>query len=125
MKGAIVTEAITIVGLIAIGALMFTQVPDMIDDIKDTLSKESVRAQAVEIANLLTLVNVATDDIDITITHNLPSEASYIVTVKDGYVIVESGEHKSLPTKTLSKLSFGPLAVKSLSITKNEIRGGA
>lgn len=120
-KGAIVTDAIAIVGLIAIGGLMFAQVPGLIDEIKDTLSKESVIAQSFEIANLITLVNIAPKDMSIEITHKLPSEVPYTVTVKDSYVTVEASNHKAI-TKTLSTHTFGPDAVKSLSITKKEIK---
>ena len=120
-KAAIVTDAITIVGMIAIGALMFAQVPGMIDDIKETLSQESVRAQAIEIANLITLVHAATENVEIKITHKLPSEGSYSVTVANGFVTVEAGNHKAV-AKTLSTLAFRPDSVKELEITKNEIK---
>lgn len=118
MKAAIVTDAITVVGMIAIGALMFAQVPGMADDIRDTLSKESVRAQAVEIANKLTLAGASPDDI--TVIHEMPSEVSYTVTVKDGYVTVENANDEAM-AKTLSQLTFGPEVVNSISITKTGI----
>lgn len=121
MKASVVTDAITVVGMIAIGALMFAQVPGMVNDIKDTLSKEAVQSQAVEIANLITLTNIVTEDVSIKIIHTLPPEGSYSLTVKNGYVTVESGGVKPV-VKTLSTLTFGPEIVKSLEITKNEIK---
>ena len=118
MKAAIVTDALTIVGMIAIGALMFSQIPDMIDEMKDTLSKESARAQAVEIANFATLVGFSPSDIQM--IHELP-DGSYTVTVKDGYVTVELSGQPPKQAKTLYTQPFGPNVVKSISITKSEI----
>jgi len=117
-KATIVTDAITIVGMIAIGALMFAQVPGMIDDMKNTLSQESVRAQSVEIANLVTLVSASPDNIEI--IHELPSGISYTVSIDDGNVAVEAGSYRAV-AKTFSTLEFGRSVVKSLSITKNKI----
>lgn len=120
-KGAVVTDAIAVVGLIAIGGLMFAQVPGMMEDIKETISQESVRSQAVEIADLITLVNAASEDVEIKIIHKLPPEGSYSVTVANGYVTVEAGGHKAV-AKTLSKLAFGSDIVRELEITKDEIK---
>ena len=119
MKAAIVTDAITIVGMIAIGALMFAQIPDMLDETKDILSKESARAQAVEIANFASLVSSSPADIQI--IQELPPDASYTVTIKDGYVTVELPGQPPATAKTLYTQSFGPDIVKSLSITKSGI----
>ena len=119
MKAAMVTDAITIVGMIAISALMLVKVPGMVDDMKTTLSQESVRSQAIEIANMITLVTAS--PYDIKIIHKLPSGASFTITVNDGNVTVQSGAFKAI-AKTSSGLTFGPDTVRTLSITKNEIR---
>ena len=119
VKAVAVTDAIIVVGMVAISALMFAQVPGMIDDIKVTLSKQSVRAQAVEIADKISLVSASPNDIEI--IHNLPLGVSYTITVKDGYVTVETASDKAAD-RTISTLTFGPDTVKSLSITKDEIK---
>jgi len=119
MKASIVTDAITIVGLVVIGGLMLAQIPDMIDEVKDTLSKESARAQAVEIANSASLISSSPADIQM--IHKLPSDASYTVTIKDGYVTVELPGQQPAGAKTLYTKPFGPDVVKSISITKSGI----
>lgn len=118
-KASAITDSVTIVGIIAISALMFAKVPGMVDDIKEILSKESVRAKSVEIANLLTLTSSSPNDIEI--IYKLPSKIPYVVTVRDGNVTVEAGGDRAV-AKTLSKIKFGPEFSHSLSITKTGIR---
>ncbi len=119
MKGNVVTNAITIIGIGVIGALMFTRVPGMIDDIKIVLSKTSVIGKAAEVADLLTLGKSSPDEIKI--TYKFPEEISYTLSVKDGYVNV-STENDWARSKTLSNVVFGSEVVKSIVITKNSIQ---
>ena len=122
MKKGLATDAIATVGILAISFLMFGQIPETVEDTKEMLSLESARAQSVEIANLLSLVHASPYDIEI--THKLPSEVSYKLTVGDGYVTVEVQGLPPIKHKTLSTLTFGPEFVRTVSITKTEIRGG-
>ena len=115
-----VTDALAFVGVVAIGVLMFARVPGVINDAKEALSIESVRAQAVEISSLISFVSSSPDYIEI--THKLPSTTDdFKLTVEDGYVTVEEANRKGVG-KTFSTVTFGPDTVKELSITKNEIR---
>lgn len=119
MKGNVVTNAITIIGIGVIGALMFTRVPGMIDDIKIVLSKTSVIGKAAEVADLLTLSKSSPDEIKI--TYKFPEETSYTLSVKDGYVNVSTEKDWAI-SKTLSNVAFGPDVVKAITITKNSIQ---
>ena len=103
LKGDAVTNTITIVGIAVIGALMFTKVPGVIDDIKIVLSKTSVIGKAAEIADLLTLSMTSPGDIKI--TYSLPEEVTYKVSVKDGYVNVSTDTEWAV-SKTLSNFCF-------------------
>ena len=118
LKGNAVTNAIAIIGIGVIGALMFTRVPGMIDDIKIVLSKTSVIGKAAEIADSLTLATSAPDDIKI--TYALPEDVTYTLSVKNGYVnLTTQGQFAT--SKTLSNIEFGPDVVKSIVITKTMI----
>lgn len=127
LKGNAVINTITIIGIGAIGALMFSQVPGMMDDIKFILSKTSVIGKAAEIADRLTLVGASPSDIKI--IYNLPEDVTYTVFIKDGYVNVSTDENWAV-SKTLSNLCFKldhadgeckPDTVKTLMIKRNSI----
>ena len=118
-KGSVVTEGITIVGMIAISALMFAQVPDMVSDIKETLSKQSAHAKAVEIADYLELVGSATGDMSY--TYILSEDTPYTLTVDDGVVTVRVKDITATD-KTSSSITFQTDDVKAITITKGGIQ---
>lgn len=127
MKGNAVTNAITIVGIGVIGALMFAQVPDMMENIKSVLSKTSAIVKSAELADMLILSTSSPGDIKI--SYKLPPEVSYTVFIKNGIVNV-STEKEWASSKTISPLCFWkdptdneckPSAVKKLVITKTSI----
>lgn len=118
-KGSVVTEGITIVGMIVISTIMFAQVPGMVSDIKETLSQQSAHAKAVEIADLLGLVRSATGDLDYTYT--LSEDTPYTLTVDGGIVTVKIKDITATE-KTISPIAFQTDDVKVISITKSGIQ---
>lgn len=126
MKGNVVTNTVTIVGIFAIGALMFTKVPGMVDDIQTVLSKTSVIEKAAEISDMLTLSSSSPGDIKIVYTL-VPKDIPYTVFIKDGYVNVSTGDEWAV-SRTTSNLCFmsdseecRPEQVRKLMITKTSL----
>ena len=116
MKAMAVQEAILTVGMIVISAtLLATQIPSMVNDIQSSLSKESVKGKANDIANLLGIAAASPDELRV--TYSFPAEKSYNVVVKNGYVAVSSGEDM-FAVKTLVYLEFSKNNVQTLTIIK-------
>ncbi len=118
MKGNVVTNTLTIVGVMAISVLMFARVPGIIDDMKIVMSKESVIAESTEIANLLSLSKSAPNDM--VIKYKLPEGNSYKLYVKDGYVNVSTSTDWAV-SKTLYAGSFEKENVKEIIIKKDGV----
>ena len=117
MKAVAVQEAILTVGMIIISAtLLATQIPSMANDIQSSLSKESVKGKANDIANLLSIAIASPSELRL--TYSFPAVKSYSLVVKDGYVTVSSGADSSLPVKTLVHLEFSKNDVQTLTIIK-------
>lgn len=117
-KSQAVTEALIYVGMIAIGVLMFVQIPKMVDDIKAVTSSESVVEQSKAIANLLSLVYAAPNDIKI--PYDFPAGVSYSISVRNGYVNVSTSNEWAV-AKTLSSIEFPKANMQHLTITKERI----
>jgi len=117
MKGIAVHEVILTIGIVVISAtLLATQVPAMVDDIQASLSKESVKERARELANLLSIVTASPGEAKL--THSFPAGKSYSVVIKDGYVDVSSGSDRAA-AKTLAFIpEFRKDNVQALTITK-------
>lgn len=116
MKAIAVQEAILTVGMIVISAtLLATQIPSMVNDIQSSLSKESVKGKANDIANLLSIATAS--PAELRLTYSFPAEKSYNVVVKNGYVTVSSGGD-SFSVKTLVYLEFSKDNVQTLTIIK-------
>ena len=116
-KGDAVTNTITIVGFLVIGALMFTRIPGMIDDIKEVLSKTSVMGKAAEIADLMTIADSSND---IRIKYEFPKDSVFTLSVNGGYVNV-SNQNEWSASKTTSSIVFGPEIDNSIIISKTGI----
>ncbi|MEM5797262.1 MAG: hypothetical protein QXD72_01160 [Candidatus Aenigmatarchaeota archaeon] len=113
MKAAIVTDAITIVGIIAISSLLFVQLPGMIDDIKVVMEKESALAKAKELASLIALSNSAPSEIRL--VYKLPENAN----VTAGAALITVTMKDTASYKTLSNLrDFSRENVDTLTIRK-------
>ena len=118
MKKAIaVQEAILTVGIAVIGiTLLATQVPSMISDIQESLSRESVNEIANELASLLSIITSAPNDA--TLTYSFPTGKSYDVIINDGDVTVSSGSDKATAATFVYNLEFSKTNVQLLTITK-------
>lgn len=116
MKAIAVTEAILTVGMVVITSIMIaTQIPGMINDIKQVLSKESVGEKSQELANLLSIATSSPNEIKM--IYALSSEKSYDISINNGYVNVSS-DSEWATAKTLVLIDFSKPNVQTLTITK-------
>lgn len=116
MKGIAVHEAILTIGMIVIsGTLLATQIPAMANDIKASLSKESVIEKSKELANLLSLVTASPDNFEL--VYHFPEGKVYEVNVKNGYVNVSTTEEWAVSKTLASSLEFSKKDVRTLKIS--------
>ena len=119
--GVPVTEVFLAIGMLVISVTFIaTQVPAMINDIQDVLSKESVIEKSKEVANLLTIATAAPNEI--TLIYSFPSSRTYDLVIKDGYVNLTSGNDSAV-AKTLVRTDRFP-SCPTVRNAQDQICGG-
>ncbi len=120
MKAIAAAEFLMIIGMLAIVATMFSQVPKEVENLSELLTLSSADAVAKDIAGLI--VTSASAPESITITYNLPEETSYTIAIKNNYVTVTAISEDKTETASakipvdISKEDMKD--VKTLEITK-------
>ncbi|MBI2547562.1 MAG: hypothetical protein HYW23_03900 [Candidatus Aenigmarchaeota archaeon] len=114
MKASAVTEAITLVGVVTVSVMMFSQVPGIITDMKIVLSKESSLSKVKEISSLISIASSSPSDMKI--VYDLKEKSS--VSSKDGILTLTTSKG-TISYKTLSDLKdFTKVDVDKLTIIK-------
>lgn len=122
MKALSVIETILIVGMSAIAALMFVQIPSEVNDLTKLLALSSANTVAKDIAGLLTTTAIAPHNI--TLNYSLPKEASYNISLQNYTVYVNASWEEpkvrveNSSAKTTVNISTQLEQVKTLKIYK-------
>ncbi len=92
MKSLAAVEALLMVGMAAIAATMFIQIPKEVEQLTELTTLSSASAVAKDISGLITTSTISPGSI--TILYTLPEKAPYTISISGYYVKVTSTSQK-------------------------------